>query len=84
MKADSLIEVILFYSLAYTLKITENHFTELEETTFFPSLLVHFRESFHRISGESLLSKKLFGRAPAGSTENQLGSSTMTVLKTTL
>ena len=31
-----------------------------------PSLLVHFIESLHRISRESLLSKKLFGRAPAG------------------
>jgi hypothetical protein len=28
-------------------------------------LLVHFRESLHEINGESLLSEKLFGRAPA-------------------
>jgi hypothetical protein len=37
----------------------ENHFTESAA----PSLLVHFRESLHRISRESLLSEKLFGRA---------------------
>jgi hypothetical protein len=30
------------------------------------STLVHFRESIHRISKESLLSKKLFGRASPG------------------
>jgi hypothetical protein len=45
----------------------ENHFTESGEATFSaPSLLVHFRESLHRISRESLLSEKLFGRALAG------------------
>jgi hypothetical protein len=36
--------------------MTENHFTELKETTFLTlSLLVHFRESLHRINRESLL-----------------------------
>jgi hypothetical protein len=45
----------------------ENHFTESEEATFSaPSLLVHFIESFHRISRESLLFEKLFGKALAG------------------
>jgi hypothetical protein len=29
-------------------------------------LLVYFRESFHRINRESLLTEKLFGRASAG------------------
>jgi len=44
---------------------------------FFPalSLLVHFRESLHGISRESLLSEKLFDRAPAGfSRESALGA----------
>jgi hypothetical protein len=45
----------------------ENHFTEAREATFSaPSLLVHFRESLHRINRESPLSKKLVGRAPVG------------------
>ena len=53
----------------------ENHFTESGEATFLAlSLLVYFRESLHEISRESLLLKKLFGRAPAGfSTESALG-----------
>ena len=39
--------------------------SESEETTFSaPVPLAHFRESLHRISIESLLGKKLFGRAP--------------------
>jgi len=39
------------------------------------SLLVHFRESLHGINRESLLSEKLFGRAPAGfSRESALGA----------
>jgi hypothetical protein len=55
------LKVILFDSLAQTLKIRiENHFTESGEDTFFLalSLLIHFRESLHKISRESLLSKK--------------------------
>jgi hypothetical protein len=52
----------------------ENHFTESEEATSAPSLLVHFRVSFHRISRESLLSEKLFGRVLTGfSRESGLG-----------
>jgi hypothetical protein len=44
-----------------------NNFMELGETTFSaPNLLVHFKESLHRISRESLLSEKLFSRAPVG------------------
>jgi hypothetical protein len=44
----------------------ENHFTELGEAIFLaPNLLVHFRKSLHRISRESFLSEKLFGRALA-------------------
>jgi hypothetical protein len=44
----------------------ENHFTESGEAIFLaPSLLVHFRESLHKISRESLLSEKLFGRVLA-------------------
>jgi len=44
----------------------DNHFTESGEATFSAlNLLVHFRESLHGISRESLLSEKLFGRAPA-------------------
>ena len=55
----------------------ENHFTESGEATFLaPNLLVHFRESLHRISGESLLSNKLFDRAHARFT----GESTMRAL----
>jgi hypothetical protein len=52
--------MILFDSLAYRLKITmENHFTELGEVIFSAlSLLVHFRESLHRINRESLHSEK--------------------------
>jgi len=52
----------------------ENHFTESEEATFFSSQPLRL---FHRISRESLLSKKkLFGRAPAGfSRESALGAS---------
>jgi len=39
-----------------------------------PSSLVHFRETLHRISIESLLSEKLFGRAsPRFSLEAALG-----------
>jgi hypothetical protein len=55
----------------------ENHFTESREATFFLalSLLVHFRESLHGINRESLLSEKLFGRAPVGfSRESTLGA----------
>jgi len=55
----------------------ENYFTESEEATFFLglSLLVHFRESLHGIGRESLLSEKLFGRAPARfSRESALGA----------
>ena len=54
----------------------ENHFTESGEATFLAlSLLVHFRESLHGINRESLLSKKLFGRAPTGfSRESALGA----------
>jgi hypothetical protein len=56
----------------------ENHFTESGEATFFfsaPSLLVHFRESLHKISKESLLSGKMFGRALTGfSRESALGA----------
>jgi hypothetical protein len=45
----------------------ENHFTELGEATFSAlSLLINFRELLHGINRESLLSRKLFGRAPAG------------------
>ena len=55
----------------------ENHSTESRKATFSaPSLLVHFRESLHRISGESLLSNKLFDRAHARFT----GESTMRAL----
>jgi len=40
-----------------------------------PSSLVHFGESLHRISIESLLSEKLFGRAyPEFSLEAALGA----------
>jgi len=40
-----------------------------------PSSLVHFGESLHRISIESLLSKKMFGRASLGfSLEATLGA----------
>jgi hypothetical protein len=47
----------------------ENHFTEGL------SFLVHFRESLHEISRESLFSKKLFCRAPAKfSRESALGA----------
>jgi hypothetical protein len=50
----------------------ENHFTESGEATFFSSQPL---SSFHRISRESLLSEKLFGRAPAGfSKESALGA----------
>jgi hypothetical protein len=55
----------------------ENHFTESGEAIFFPapSLLIYFKESLHRISRESLLSEKLFGRALAGfSREPALGA----------
>ena len=54
----------------------ENHFTESGEATFSSSQpLVHFRESLHGISRESLFSEKLFGRAPAGfSRESALGA----------
>jgi len=50
----------------------ENHFTESEEDTFFSSQPL---SSFHRISRESLLSEKPFGRAPARfSRESALGA----------
>ena len=54
----------------------ENHFTESEEAIFPAlSLLIHFKESLYEISRESLLSEKLFGRAPAGfSRESVLGA----------
>lgn len=43
-----------------------NYVVELEEAIFSaPSLLVYFTESLHKISRQSLLSKKLFDRAPA-------------------
>jgi hypothetical protein len=45
----------------------ENHFTDQEKLLFSaPSLLLHFIESFHRISRKSLLFEKLFGKALAG------------------
>jgi hypothetical protein len=52
--------------LAYALKITiENQFTESGEATFSASnLLVHLRESLHKISRELLLSEKLLSKAP--------------------
>jgi hypothetical protein len=44
-----------------------NNFTKSREATFSaPSLLVHFKESLHRINRESLLSEKLFSRAHVG------------------
>jgi len=54
----------------------ENHFIESGEATFLTlSLLVHFRESLHGINRESLLSEKLFDRAPAGfNRESALGA----------
>ena len=54
----------------------ENHFIESGESTFLAlNLLVHFRESLHEIRRESLLSEKLFDRAPAGfSRESALGA----------
>jgi hypothetical protein len=54
----------------------ENHFTESEKAIFLaPSLLVHFKESLYKISRESLLYEKLFGKAPAGfSRESALGA----------
>jgi len=70
MGADSIreviiwLKVILFVCLAETLKIgMENHFAKSEETIFLSSQPL---SSFHRISRESLISKKLFGRALAG------------------
>jgi hypothetical protein len=48
----------------------------IKRSYFFSSQpLVHFRESLYRISRESLLSGKLFGRAPARFTrESALGA----------
>jgi hypothetical protein len=50
--------------------------SESAEAIFFAlSSLVHFRESLHTISIESLLSEKLFGRASPGfSLEAALGA----------
>jgi hypothetical protein len=53
----------------------ENHFTE--SGLLFPALnlIVYFRESLHEINRESLLSGKLFGRAPIGfSRESTFGT----------
>ena len=82
MGADSLREVILWLKvillhLHNLLKSGWRITSQNQEKLLFsaPSLLVHFIESLHRISRESLLSKKLFGRAPAGfSKESALGA----------
>jgi hypothetical protein len=44
----------------------KNHFKESWLLFLALNLIVYFRESLHEISRESLLSEKLFGRAPIG------------------
>jgi hypothetical protein len=48
----------------------------MERESYFLSshLLVHFRESLHIISKESLLSEKIFGRASAGFSKERISS----------
>jgi hypothetical protein len=63
---DSLTEIdFLRFSRIFYAYSDSVHEVKSGEATFFsaPSLLVHFRESLHRISKDSLLSKNLFGRA---------------------
>ena len=72
------LKVILFFFFSIN---SQNHAGESLHKSgeaIFPalSLLVHFRESLHKINRESLLSEKLFGKATKFSRELTLGALT--------